>query len=95
MAKVSEVNEILELSEYNPIKENDEADELSFGVYYHHNTLKKTVMTRWNSILHMISSILKNIAMTMFSKSETERLNMMALTAGIADPDITTVIFPH
>jgi hypothetical protein len=51
LQKIEKVNDECELDEDNPIKE-------SVQDQHHHQTVKNSVPTRWNSVLIMISSIL-------------------------------------
>ncbi len=73
MRKISGAFNVLEAEEISPVQDTGAGDTAvsgvgadavpaatGYGIAVHHRTLKKSVVTRWNSTLHMISSILDN-----------------------------------
>jgi len=67
--KIAEAVRSVDADESNPVNDNDVADSEGEGGtgdssgtdQRRHKTLKKPVITRWNSALHMISSVLDNV----------------------------------
>ena len=61
MMMMSEAFELLEADGTSPVSDNTEdTTDNSVHTAHRHESLKKSVVTRWSSILHMVSSILDN-----------------------------------
>jgi len=70
MAKIQEVMTLRDLDCTDPVLDNDNTDDVVEGDLrtkstservHTHATLKKPIVTRWNSALHMIASLLDNM----------------------------------